>query len=315
MADDRPAGRLTRESGSRAPHGASGTRGAPAAARPGSVAAVVRWAVERLADAGVSSPEVDARQLVRAALGWSPMQLSVRLREPLSADHREAVAGLVARRAAREPLQLIVGSVGFRTITVDVARGVFIPRPETEVLVDLALDRLPSRGVAVEPCTGTGAVACAIAAERSDARVHASDIDPVAVRLAERNAVRNAVDIDVRVAALATAAPAGSAGCVDVLVCNPPYLADAELVDVEPEVAAWDPPAALVSGSTGHECTDQLIALAGDALRPGGWLVMELDPRRADDAARRAAAAGLSSATVHADLTGRARFVTARRPT
>lgn len=267
----------------------------------------------RLHVAGVASPDVDARHLLRAALGWSQADLVVRARDPLNAPQVAAVSALADRRADREPLQLVLGTVGFRTIDVDVRAGVFIPRPETELLAGLAVARAPTSAVVVEPCTGTGAVACAIAMERPDVTVHAGDIDPAAVALARHNAERLSVDVTVTLAALRDTPGDALHGRVDVLVCNPPYLAACERAALPPEVANWDPPRALVSGPTGHECSDALITMATTMLRPGGWLLVELDERRVAEAAARASAAGLTAVEVHADLTGRPRFLAARR--
>lgn len=268
----------------------------------------------RLAGAGVASARSDARWLVRHALGWSSADLVLSRDRPLSPEQVAAVLPLAARRAAREPLQLVLGGTGFRGHALLLRPGVFIPRPETELLVDLALTSLPHGGAVVETCTGSGAVACAIAAERPDAQVVAVDRDAAAVRLTADNAAALGVRVDVRAGDLLAPVPAGLRGRLDVLVANPPYLADGEVADLEPEVAGWDPPAALVAGPTGHECSDALFAAASGWLAPGGRVALELDERRVPEAARRAAAAGLRDVRTHADLAGRPRFVTAHRP-
>lgn len=249
----------------------------------------------RLAAAGVVSPEADARRLLAE----------------VAPDRLEEA---VARRAARQPLQLIVGTVGFRYLELAVAPGVFIPRPETEVLAGEAIARCPAGGLVVEPCTGSGAVACSVAHEARPARVLASDADPAAVTLARANAARLGLAVEVTRGDLAHAVPEALAGAVDVLVANPPYVADDELAALPPEVADHDPPAALRAGPTGHEATDALIALARASLAPGGHLLLETDERRAAETAVRARRAGLSEAVVLADLTGRDRVVAARQP-
>lgn len=251
---------------------------------------------DRLAAAGVPTPEVDARLLAAAA-----------------ADGRVTdLESAVQRRCRREPLQHILGSVGFRYLELTVAPGVFIPRPETEVLAGLAIDACPPGGLVVEPCTGTGAVALAVASE-TDAQVWASDLDPAAVALARSNAARLGLDLTITQADLAAAVPSAVHGRVDVLVCNPPYLAAHELDGLEPEVRCGDPTAALVAGPTGHEASDRLLALAGSALAPGGTLLLEVDTARAAATAQRAQRLGLDEVAVHADLTGADRIVTARR--
>jgi release factor glutamine methyltransferase len=268
----------------------------------------------RLEAAGVPAPAVDAALLARHVLDWSHTALVLRGGQPLPEDAAARLDELAARRTAREPLQLLLGTAGFRWVDLEVRPGVFVPRPETEVLAGEAVARLPADGVAVEPCTGSGAVACAIAQEVPGARVVATDVSPAAVDLARRNAGRLGVRVEVRLGDLLAPVAPGLRGMVDVLVSNPPYLADAELATLEPEVRDHDPRAALVAGPTGHEVTDRLIAAGGAWLRPGGWLLLETADTRARATARRAAAAGLTDVAVLPDLTGRDRVVVARRP-
>jgi len=274
------------------------------------VSAVAR----RLEAAGVPAPAVDAALLARHVLDWSHTALVLRGGQPLPEDAAARLDELAARRTAREPLQLLLGTAGFRWVDLEVRPGVFVPRPETEVLAGEAVARLPADGVAVEPCTGSGAVACAVAQEVPGARVVATDVSPAAVDLARRNAGRLGVRVEVRLGDLLVPVAPGLRGRVDVLVSNPPYLADAELAALEPEVRDHDPRAALVAGPTGHEVTDRLLAAAGTWLAPGGWLLLETADTRARDTARRAAAAGLTDVAVVPDLTGRDRVVVARRP-
>jgi release factor glutamine methyltransferase len=269
-------------------------------------------AAERLARAGVPAPEVDAALLVAHVTALSRSRLRLSAAEPMPAAAAAALAPLLARREAREPVQLLLGSVGFRHLDLAVRAGVFIPRPETEVLAGLAIERTPRGGLVLEPCTGTGAIACAVATE-AGARVVATDISPDAVELARANAAACGAEVEVLEGDLLDPIPSAHRGLVDVLVCNPPYVAEGELEGLEPEVTEWDPVSALVSGSTGHELTDRLIAEAPAWLRPGGWLLLEVDAARAAETARRCTAAGYREVAVVADLTGRDRHVAARR--
>lgn len=247
----------------------------------------------QLRAAGVPSPEADSRWLVQA-FGEDP----------------ERLAAAVSRRASREPLQLILGTAAFRYLEVAVEPGVFIPRPETEVLVGLALDRLPGAGVVIEPCTGTGVIACAIASEGDPQRVVATDINADAVRLARRNAEPWPV-IEVHHASLFAGVDTGLQGGVDVLVCNPPYLDPAQMAAADPEVRNHDPVESLVGGASGWEVIADLVAAAPHWLSPGGWILIEDDPSRVDQTVQ-ALEHHVGPAMAAPDLTGRPRFALAR---
>lgn len=276
------------------------------------VAAARATAAARLAAAGVPTPDADARLLMAHALGRAPGALALTATEELSSDQEARLGELVARRAMRAPLQHLLGSVGFRYVELQVRPGVFVPRPETEVLAGEAIARTPAGGIVVEPCTGTGAVACALAHEADPARVVATDRSPAAVALARENAGRLSLAVEVVTCDLLDGVDEGLRGRVDVLVCNPPYVADGELDAVEPEVRA-DPVEALVAGPTGHEVTDRLLEEGPRWLAAGGWLLMETDAGRARPTAERARARGYQEVTVLRDLTDRDRIVTARR--
>ncbi|MEX2620131.1 MAG: peptide chain release factor N(5)-glutamine methyltransferase [Egibacteraceae bacterium] len=267
-----------------------------------------------LASAGVVTPEVDAQLLVRSVTGLSRAELLTAANLELGAEQVGVLRGMGERRAEREPLQLILGSVGFRYLEVVVRPGVFVPRPETEVLAGEAVARVPVGGVVVEPCTGTGAIACAVASEAHPGTVVATDLSRAAADLARYNATRCGVGVTVLRGDLLAPVDPGLRGRVDVLVSNPPYVAESELAGLEPEVVEWDPRSALVAGPSGHEVSDRLIAAAGEWLTPGGWLLLEVDERRAAATAARAAAAGLTESGTVADLAGRDRVVVARRP-
>ena len=274
-----------------------------------------------LTAAGVASPAVDARWLVAAAAGHDPRRRPAAPLDPAAAARLDA---LVARRAAREPLQLVIGTTAFRTLTLACVPGVFVPRPETEVLAGLAVTAaraaVAAHGTAlvVEPCCGTGAVALAVAVEVPGARVVAGDVDPAAVALARANAaeVRDLRPgaVEAREGDLLEVLAPDERGHVDVVVANPPYLPRADLPTLPPEVADHDPHRALFGGPDGHEVVGALLGAAAAALTPGGTVLCEIDARRGDDALARAAAAGLVDAELHRDLGGAARFLGARRP-
>jgi release factor glutamine methyltransferase len=286
------------------------TEAAGAVARLGAVLAAT---TQRLRGAGVPAPEVDAALLLAHVTGHARSRLRLAADEPILPDVAAALEALVVRRAAREPVQLLLGTVGFRYLDVAVRPGVFIPRPETEVLAGLAIDRVDAGGLVLEPCTGTGAIACAVATE-AGARVVATDRSDDAVALARHNAAASGADVAVHLGDLLAPVPGALRGSVEVLVANPPYVAADELDDLSPVVAEWDPRDALVSGPTGHELSDRLTAEAPAWLRSGGWLLLEVDATRAAEAAARCRAAGYTGVEVVADLTGRERHVAARWP-
>jgi release factor glutamine methyltransferase len=281
----------------------------------------VREVSGRLAAGGLPSPEADARWLVDHVIEVAG--------QPLGCG-AALLDGLVARRLAREPVQVITGRTWFRRLELACRSGVFIPRPETEVVAGLAIEAAAAVSASegsvrvVEACTGTGAIALSIAVEVSDAAVVAGDIDPGALALATTNlarvesgaagamlAARSSVRV-VRSDLLEGIDPTWR-GTLDVLVANPPYLPRAERRSWAPEVAEHDPELALVGGDDGHEVVDALLALAGTWLRPGGTVVIEIDERRGADAVVAAARAGLVDPRLERDLTGAERAVVARR--
>lgn len=284
---------------------------------------------DRLEDAGVPTPDVDARWIVDAVLE--------RLGPDLSSCDRLVLDALVDRRASREPLQLVVGSTTFRWVEVACRPGVFIPRPETEVVADEAIEAARAateragEALVVEVCTGTGAIALAVASEVAAVHVWAGDLSAEAVALARENAralaagdpptpwrpgpwMAPGATVEVHRSDLLAAVPPSWRDSVDVLVANPPYLPDAESGTWAPEVTDHDPAAALVGGPDGHEVVDALLGHAIEWLRPGGTVVVEIDDRRGADAVATATAAGLVDVRLRADLTGRDRAVVARRP-
>jgi release factor glutamine methyltransferase len=279
-------------------------------------------AAARLVEAQVASPTVDARWLVEAASGHDPRASPAEELTPLAASR---LMELLGRRVAREPLQLIVGSTAFRTLDIACAPGVFVPRPETEILAGFAIDAaraaVAARGHAhvLEPCCGTGAVALSVAAEVEHASVHAADISEAAVQLARTNlaalrgrgaSVGGRVEFDQ--GDLLDTFDRALWGRVDVLVSNPPYLPAGDLATLPSEVAAHDPHAALFGGVDGHELVDALIRAAPNWLAPDGTLLLELDVRRGTEAVDAAQQAGLRDARLGHDLTGAARFLIAR---
>ena len=279
-----------------------------------------------LAAVGVPSPGADAAVLAAHVLGVPRAELNRRivLGECLDDEAERRFRDLIARRAAREPLQHLTGTAPFRRLELLVGPGVFVPRVETELVAGIAVDeaaRLAAAGsvpLVVDLCTGSGAIALAVADEVPAARVFAVELDPAAVAWAARNVSAHGLGdrLDLR-AGDATRADTGVlaelAGDVDVLVANPPYIPpDAE--PVEPEVRDHDPALALYGGGDDGLATARaVLAAAAGLLRTGGLLVMEHG--ESQDAAIRALARGPAwrDARTVPDLTGRPRTLVARR--
>jgi release factor glutamine methyltransferase len=274
---------------------------------------VLRAAADRLRAGGVASPDHDAAALLAHALGVSPGRLA--LVDDIPADVRERYDALVARRAAREPLQHLLGTAGFRHVEVEVGPGVFVPRPETELLAGWAIDELRRRSrcqppVVVDLCTGSGVIAKAIAHEVPEARVHAVELDESAHAWAVRNLAGTGVDL--RHGDLATAFD-DLAGSVDVLVSNPPYVPLEAWESVAVEARDHDPHLALFSGADGLDAIRALAARGVVLLRAGGVIGVEHADVQGESAPAVFAASGRwEEVRDHRDLAGRPRFLTAR---
>ncbi len=256
-----------------------------------------------LAEAGVLDPRVDAEILVAEVHGVPRSALFVPDGE-LSAVAVARLEELVARRRRREPLQYILGEWGFRRLTLTVDRRALIPRPETEVLVErcLALVAEIAEPRILDVGVGSGAIALALADERPDALITAVDASVDALALARENAERTG--LAGRVELVRGDLFAGVAGPFDLVVSNPPYVAESELPTLEPEVRDWEPREALV----GEGVTEAIAAGAREVLVPGGALVLETGGGKAGEAVGLLDQLGYVEVRVTADLTGLTRI-------
>jgi len=261
--------------------------GAAAAVIP--VADALETAVARLVAAGVGEPRADAEVLLAHALGTTRAGLVLAARRPLPAGAAREFASLLARRAAREPLHHLVGEREFWSLRFAVDRRVLVPRPETELLVETALRLAPEARRVLDLGTGSGAVAAVLARELPAAWVCASDLSAEALTVARANLARHAARVPLWRGELLTPV---AAGAFDLVVANPPYVADAELDGLEPEVREHEPRLALAAGTDGLAVLRRLVAEAPSVLAPGGWLVVEMGAGQAPAVRRLAEASG-----------------------
>ena len=274
-------------------------------------AQLIRRAADYLERHEVDNPRITAEMLLAGVLEVDRSTLATRTEGPTPQQAR-AFGRALCLRCAGTPIQHLTGVEGFRRVTLTVRPGVFIPRPETELLVELVLDQirdLPAP-VVVDVGTGSGAIALAVTDERPDARVFAVDSSSAAVALARENAAALGLSVEVLLGDLLAPLPASLRGVVDVVVSNPPYVRPDEVASLPAEVLA-DPETALVGGV---ELVDRLSAEAMTWLRPGGTLALEIGETQGDEVSRAVSAAGAIDARVVTDLTGRDRFVVARHP-
>ena len=287
------------------------------AAEPWTVLRMILWSADYLDDRGVESGRLDAEHLLAHAVGVDRLQLYLQFERPLTSAELNAYRPLLKRRAAREPLQYILGRQPFRELDLEVAPGVLIPRPETEVLVDRVLgevsDDVRGRGSALDVGTGTGAIALSLAFEGSFASVVATDVDEGALRLARRNAESAGVGhkIDLRAGSLFE--PLRSGERFDVIVSNPPYVAEKDEDGLQPEVVEWEPRQALFAGPDGFDVLEQIVERAREHLQDGGLLALEVGAGQATRVADMLCrAASYDNTRILRDYAGKERFVFAR---
>ncbi len=264
----------------------------------------------RLKEAGIAAPEAEARALAQAALGEPPETFFARLGEPVPREAYPRIEAWLARRLSGEPLGLILGTVEFLGLSLRVRPGVFLPRPETEGLVALALELLSKKPAprVLDVGTGSGAIALALKHARPDAQVFASDPNPKALALARENARR----LGLAIALIPGSFPPGLRA-LDLVVANPPYLPERYRKEAPPELA-YEPEEALYAGKEGLDVARPLARKALGTLRPGGGLLFELDPSNAGLLARELVRLGYRGVCTLPDLAGRPRYLLAHAP-
>jgi release factor glutamine methyltransferase len=274
-------------------------------------AEVVRRGTAYLERHGVDAPRVSAEELMARVLGTDRASIYAR-GDGLTTAEARAYGRALCRRCTGTPLQHLTGEQGFRRLVLSVRPGVFVPRPETEILVDVALEALEGAEapVVVDLCTGSGAVALAIGDERPGVHVWATDVSQDAITLARENAARLGLPIEALVGDLFDPLPPGLRGTIDLVVANPPYLAEEEEPTLPVEVRA-EPPVALYGGP---ELTDRILRGATAWLRPGGTVAIEIREDTVDITVAATRAQGFVDPLVRKDLAGRDRVVAARAP-
>lgn len=285
---------------------------------PETALALAQKAAQLFRERGFENARLEAELLLAGVLGIKRLELYTQFDRPIDEHELETFRAHVRRRLKHEPLQYITGAVEFRTLRLKVDRRALIPRPETEVLVGVVLDHLRQHTTSaphvLDVGTGTGAIALAILAEHETATAVATDVSLDALALAGENAALAglAERLTLCHGDLWDAVPAGAE--FDVVVSNPPYVADAEAADLAPEVREWEPGSALFAAADGLAVLERIVDGAAAHLVPGGLLAVELGLGQADAIAARIDGTGaFEAARITQDLTGRPRIVSAVR--
>ena len=255
------------------------------------VGGLIAEAQRMLEQAGIDSAGQEARWIVEHVLRLRPHRVATDRDRLLSDADLSAARGLVGRRVSREPLQYVLGTQEFCGLELDVNPAVFIPRPETELLVESVaqLISVERQATIVDVCTGSGCLAVAIARLRPYARVFAIDLSNASLDVARQNAARHAVGERITWLEGDLLGALGGQqleGRIDVIVSNPPYIAEPDWETLQPEVRLFEPRGALVAGPQGTEMHERLLEEAGQYLSPGGVLIMEIGAGQAHEVRR-----------------------------
>lgn len=280
---------------------------------------LIAWASRYLEENGVLKPRLNAELLLAYCTGRDRTELYAYPEMPVTADFREVFISAVRRRAAHEPLQYITGTKGFRYLDLQVDTRVLIPRPETEMLVEKAVELLrasPGHPVVADVGTGSGCIALSLARECPAAVVYATDVSADALAVARGNACRLSLDgvVSFRLGDLCGALDRELAGRIDLVVSNPPYIRESDFACLPPEVREHEPYASLVAGPEGTEVHRLLMEQAPFWLAPSGRLLLEGGEDQVEGLAATAAGLGYRDVKIHPDLNGRHRIVEGLTP-
>jgi release factor glutamine methyltransferase len=273
-----------------------------------------RRAAARLERAGVPEPAASAEVLLSELLGTGRAELAT-YEKPLTQEQATLYEAWVSRRMEREPVQRILGYAYFRNLVLDLNEDTLIPRPDTESVVDAALERVDARGypcVVLDVGTGSGAVAISIAQERPHCEVHATDISEAAIEISRHNAARNNTAVSFHKADVASGLQFLNSS-IDLLVSNPPYVDEISAEHrLAPEVRKWDPPAALYSGADEYTFFKRIFAETPALLRDGADIVLEIGDGQAETVLGLGERSGFVQLGVRDDLAGTPRAVLLR---
>ena len=277
------------------------------------IGSTLQWCRDYLARHDDENPKLSAEWLLAHATGYSRIELYMHFDQPLTMEERDILREALKRRGVGEPLQYISGEAAFRHIVVRTSKGVLIPRPETEVLVEVVLDGIAEvdEPHVLEVGCGTGCIACSLAKE-AKAYVTATDISHDAVACALRNV--EMLGFEELVTIVQTDCVEGVEGVFDCLVSNPPYIPTDELASLPREVTGFESKLALDGGEDGLVFFDRLVLEALPLVRSGGFLAFELHETCLEEAAKRLRDAGFENVTIRKDLAGRNRVLSAAKP-
>lgn len=272
----------------------------------------------RLETAGISMPELEARELTACALGVDRQRLLMQRTSPVSDAERERLEQLVARRLAHEPLAYLLGEWDFCGITLRVTPDVLIPRSDTERLCELAIERVQAmqNPRVLDLCSGSGCIALALLHEVPAAQAVAVDVSPAAVDVANGNAERLGLSDRYRCVIGSALEPIADADrdAFDLMVCNPPYITADEMRELDRDVAEFEPHLALYGGEDGLDFYRTVMKTWRYAVKPGGYLLFECGWKQGQTVAEICREAGLCEVQVETDYAGVPRIVCARVP-
>jgi len=268
---------------------------------------LLRWTTDFFSGKGIDNPRLDAELLLAHVLNLDRVGLYLNYDRPLLAAELETIRPLVKRRGQREPLQYLLGSTEFWSLNFKVTEAVLIPRADTEILVEEALARAGTKGELLDVGTGSGAIVISLASELSDWQMTGLDISTTALKIAQENLEKH--QLTDRVKLLQGDLAELPAQRYDLIVSNPPYIAQQEWDELMPEVRCFEPPLALLAENEGLDCYQRLADQADSRLKPKGWLLVETGYQQTEAVKQIFDTAGLVNLFVREDYSGQPRVV------